>query len=69
VGLEILKQAHSLLDEHHIKLVFAELVGDVKAQFDKFGFSDTLGEHAFFESVPGAIAAFKDAHPSETEQG
>jgi MFS superfamily sulfate permease-like transporter len=54
-----IRQAHALLDQHHARLVFTEVLDAVRAELDRYGVTDVLGTDAFFASVPDVIAAFE----------
>ena len=49
------------LDERHIRLVFAEVMDDVRTELDRYGILDKIGADALYTSVPHAAEAFKQA--------
>ncbi len=55
---QVIRQAHALLEQHHVRLVFTQLLDAVKAEFDRYGLTKNLGADALFASVPEVIAAF-----------
>jgi sulfate permease, SulP family len=56
---QVIGQAHAQLDEHHVRLVFVQVLDAVRAEFDRYGLTTDLGTDAFYESVPEVIAAFE----------
>jgi SulP family sulfate permease len=46
-------------EEAGVRLVFAEVDDEVRQEFDRYGFTETVGEDAFFATVLDAIDAFE----------
>ena len=56
---QVIRQAHSELEQHHIRLVFAQVLDSVRAEFDRYGLTTDLGADAFYPSVAEVVAAFE----------
>ena len=55
---QTLREMHALLQEQGIRLVFAELVDDVRRELRRYGIEEVVGPDAFFETVQEAQEAF-----------
>ena len=53
-----LRSTHGILKEQGIRLVFAVVADDVKAELDRFGITELVGEDAFFTSGDELLKAF-----------
>ncbi len=60
-GGETLRQLHTVLDEHGIRLVIAAALPPVVITLDRYGLADLLGRDAIYESVDDAVEAFRQA--------
>lgn len=58
-GAQTLQQVHGALAEHHVRFVIAETLDDVRAQLDRYGLIDLIGEDAVYPTVSDAVAAFR----------
>jgi high affinity sulfate transporter 1 len=58
-GAQTLKQIHAELAEHGVRFVIADTLDDVRAELDRYGLVDLLGEDAFYPTVTDAIAAYR----------
>jgi sulfate permease, SulP family len=58
---ESLRTLHALLAEEGIKLVFCELVDEVRAEFDRSRLTDMFGRESFFTSPVAVIHAYGSA--------
>ena len=68
-GAEALRQIHGSLAEHHVRLVIAEPLPQVRTLMDRYGLVDLLGEDAFYETLSDAVAAYRattDTTPRST---
>ena len=45
------------------RLVFAEMSDDVRAELDRYGVTDTIGEDAFFDTAREMMEAFRSTRP------
>ena len=55
---EALLGAYAMIQEAGSRLLFAEVERPVKAQLDRYGLTDLVGEDAFFDTVDDAVEAF-----------
>ncbi len=60
-GAQVLLQLVSELDERHIRLVFAEVMDDVRTELDHYGILDKVGADALYASLPDLAEAFNQA--------
>ncbi len=58
-GAQVLLQVVAELDERHIRLVFAEVMDEVRTELDRYGILDKVGADALYTSVPHAADAFE----------
>ena len=58
-GAQTLKQVHDLLEEHGVKLVVAESMGDVRRVLKRFGLTELLGADAIYPSLQEMLAAYE----------
>jgi SulP family sulfate permease len=58
-GAATLRSVHDQLAERNVRLVFAEMMGAVQAELDRYELTDVLGADTFYPSVPAAVSAFK----------
>ena len=66
---ESLRLLHHILEEMHVRLVFCEITDDVKAEFDRSGLTDLLGEDACFLTPNAVVHAYnKEMQLAETPQ-
>ncbi len=56
---EVLRQIHGECQEHHVRLVFAELLIEVRAELDRYGITDLVGADAFYDTVQQVVAAYR----------
>ncbi len=56
---QTLRSICGLLKEKEIRLVFAMVSDEVKAELDRYGLSDLVGEDAFFASSDELLNAFR----------
>jgi SulP family sulfate permease len=64
-GGETIKQLHGELDAHGIRLVIAETMEVVRAELDRYGITELLGDDALFATVHDAVRRFEELHPVE----
>ncbi len=57
-GGDTIRQVARQLDEHHVKLVFVEVMPSVRRQLDRYGLTEELGANSFFEDADGLLAAY-----------
>ena len=43
-----------------MRLVFAEMLHEVKVEFDTFGLTEAFGADAFFRTLPDVLVAFEN---------
>ena len=55
---EALRSVHGFLQEKGIRLVFCEVVEEVRAEFDRSELTDLFGEDAFFPSPATVVSAY-----------
>lgn len=55
---QALKSVHEELVGRNVRLVFAEMADDVRAELDRFGITALVGEDAFYETVQDVVDAF-----------
>jgi len=63
---ETIRSLHGILKEKDIRLVFAKVDDDVKAELDRYGLSDLVGADAFHETLHEVLTAYRqkaDANP------
>lgn len=65
-GSEALAQLHRSLHERGIRMVFAEAMADTRAELDRFGITDLVGEDAYYDSVAAAVEAFRSGGAGPT---
>lgn len=58
-GGETLKQVFNELHDRGVRLVFADVADDVRAELDRYGLTDVVGVDAYYETVGDAAAAFE----------
>jgi len=57
-GGATLRQVYGQLKERGIRLVFAEVSADVRAELDRYEVTKLVGENAFYRSVAAMMAAY-----------
>ena len=57
-GAQVLAEARRTLEQHHIRLVFSQLLDVVRQEFDRYGLTRELGDDAYFQSIPDVLAAY-----------
>jgi SulP family sulfate permease len=62
-GAQTLVQVHGALDEHGVKLVFAEATHLVRAELQRYGIIDLVGPDAAYPTVGAAVRAYVTTHP------
>lgn len=45
------------------RMVFAEMTDDVRAELDRYGVSDAIGQDAYFDTPVDVMEAFRSARP------
>lgn len=69
-GAETLGEIRAELDEKGVRLVFANLMAQVREELDRLGVTDLVGSDAYFETVEEAIDAYPGANaPDEGRYG
>jgi MFS superfamily sulfate permease-like transporter len=63
-GAQVIDEARRTLDEHHVRLVFTQVLDPVSREFDRYGLTAELGKDAFFATVPDVVAAFARRSPN-----
>lgn len=58
-GAQTLGQIQAELTEHHVRFVIAEALDAVRAELERYGLVDLLGEDAFYPTVTDAVDAFR----------
>jgi high affinity sulfate transporter 1 len=56
---ETLRSVHGILKEQGIRLVFAMVGDDVKAELDRYGITDLVGEDAFYATGDELVTAYE----------
>jgi MFS superfamily sulfate permease-like transporter len=56
---EALRSLHSFLTDKGVKLVFCEVIDEVRAEFDRSKLTDLYGKDAFFPGPAAVVKAFK----------
>ncbi|WP_291987830.1 SulP family inorganic anion transporter [Candidatus Accumulibacter sp. ACC007] len=62
----MLRDTGQALREQGIRMVFAHLSMDVRAQFERHGITESLGEHAIYGSIHAVVAEY-EAQPGKGE--
>ncbi len=62
-----LRSTYGILKERGIRLVFAMVGDDVKAELDRFGITDLVGEDAFYATGDELLKAFHERAGGKTE--
>ena len=62
-----LRSTHGILKERGIRLAFVMVGDDVKAELDRFGITDLVGEDAFYATGDELLKAFHDRAGENTE--
>jgi MFS superfamily sulfate permease-like transporter len=60
-GWQSLVQLRETLAQQGTRVVLADVADDVRAQLDRYGFTEAIGADAIFESIGDAIAARRAA--------
>jgi hypothetical protein len=47
------------------RLIFAELSDDVRAELDRYGVTDAIGQDAYFDTPVDVMEAFREARAGE----
>ncbi len=55
---ETLREIYGILKDRGIRLVWANLVGPVKAELDRYEITDLLGEDTFYENISDVVDAY-----------
>jgi MFS superfamily sulfate permease-like transporter len=63
----IVRQVFGLLKARGVRLVFAEVSADVRAELDRYGVTKLAGENAFYRSVAAAMVAYGKRHSPANE--
>jgi len=58
-GAQVLDEVRLLVTQHHIRLVFAQVLDPVKAELDRYGLTKAIGPDAFFGTVMDVVVAFE----------
>ena len=58
-GGEALRQIHGALADHGVRLVVAEPLPQVRAELERYGLAQLLGEDAIYPTLSDAVAAFR----------
>lgn len=66
---ETLTSVHAQMQEHGTRLVFADVDADVRAELDRFGITELVGEDAFFDGVQETIEAYNASTSAGTSDG
>src|SRR5437762_1148350 len=61
---ETMRQVHDGARESNVRVVFAEVQPDVRAELERFGLVTLFGEDAFFETAADVIAAYQREAPA-----
>ena len=56
---ETLRQVHEEASEHGVRVVFAEVQPNVRAELERFDLVTAFGEDAFFDTIADVIAAYR----------
>ncbi len=55
------REIHDILQERQVRLVFAEVVDDVRAELRRYGVEDLVGSDAFFGTVQEVVDAYRQS--------
>jgi SulP family sulfate permease len=66
---QTLREVQGMLDGHGIRLVFAEVVPDVRHVLERFGIVDLVGSDALYRTVQAAAEAFLASGPAPGSPG
>ena len=58
-GAETLRELAESLRERDTRLLLAEVPPDVRAELDRYGLTEVIGEDAFFDSVADMVDAYR----------
>jgi MFS superfamily sulfate permease-like transporter len=61
---ETIRELHASLKDRGARLVFSAVMDDVRAELDRYGITELVGEDAFFASVGDVRDAFGAATPT-----
>ena len=61
-----LRSSYGILKEQGIRLVFAAVGDDVKAELDRFGITDLVGKDAFYATGDDLLNAFREKTSGNT---
>jgi high affinity sulfate transporter 1 len=64
---ETLRALHRILAGHVIRLVWCEVIDEVRQEFDRSGLTDLFGEDAFFETPLAVVTAFEQRDSAKVE--
>jgi high affinity sulfate transporter 1 len=64
---ETLLALHRTLAGQVIRLVWCEVIDEVRQEFDRSGLTDLLGEDAFFETPAAVVTAFEQRNSAKVE--
>jgi high affinity sulfate transporter 1 len=63
-GGATIRQTVGQLKERGVRLVFAEVAGNVRAELDTYEVTNLVGEDAYYSSVAAVLAAFEQQRPA-----
>jgi MFS superfamily sulfate permease-like transporter len=59
-GAETIKQACGELHDHGVRLVFVNVMHNVRQELDRYGITELVGTDAFYGAVGDVLDAFND---------
>jgi SulP family sulfate permease len=66
-GGATIRQVFGQLQERNVRLVFAEVEDDVRAELDDYGVTKLVGKDAFYSSVAAALVAYQQKQRPATD--
>ncbi len=58
-GAATVRETAAALRERGVQLVWTEVSRDVRAEFDRYDLTDTLGTDAFYDAVTDVVTAYR----------
>jgi len=58
-GAATVRETAAALRERGVQLVWTEVSSDVRAEFNRYGLTDTLGTDAFYDAVTDVVTAYR----------
>ena len=63
-GAATMRETHDALRERGVRLVLTEVSSDVRAEFDRYGLTDTMGTDAFYDAVSEVVNVYETRTPT-----